>query len=226
MLIIHGDDLVAARNHLNESIAVARDRGKETRRFSANALDLTTLTQVLEATTLFGKEPLLIIEGLLSLPKSKNRDNLIEFLKDYQEHNLILFEDKVLSAATVKPFPKATAKEHKPMAIIFTFLDSLRPGGALRSLKLLTDLENTGEPAELIFAMLVRQVRLLIQALEPNNLKVAPWQKNKLVVQARAFGEKKLLDLHDRLYRIDKGIKTGQNPLALSTQLFDLIVNL
>lgn len=226
MLIIHGEDIVSARNRLNELIEAAKDKGRDVKRLSAKDLDLTTATQVLEATTLFGDMPLVVIEGPFSLTKSKNKDNLLEFISRYQDRDLLLFEDRALSPSALKPFTKAKLEGYKPAAIIFSFLDSLRPGGAAKSLKLLADLESARQPAELIFALLVRQIRLLIQASEPSRLKMTPWQKSKLVSQARAFGEEKLLKLLDRLYHLDKNIKTGANPLDLSLQLMSLIASL
>ncbi len=226
MIIIHGEDIVSARNRLNELIAAAGEKGLGVKRLTAKDLDLTTATQVLEATTLFGETPLIVIEGLFSLVKSKNKDSLLEFISRYQDRDLLLFEDKAIGPSALKPFVKAKPEEYKPAAIIFSFLDSLRPGGAAKSLKLLEDLESARQPAELTFAMLVRQVRLLIQALEPSSLKMAPWQKTRLVSQARIFGEAKLLKLHNDLYHIDKNIKTGANPLDLSLQLMALIANL
>ncbi|MBI2325959.1 hypothetical protein HYU91_01080 [Candidatus Collierbacteria bacterium] len=226
MLIIHGDDTVTARNHLNDELEKAKSSSAGVSRFDARDLDLTKLTQVLEGMTLFGLQPMIVIEGLFSLPKSKNKDHLIEFLTKYQDRQIILFENKALTATTLKQFKKATVSGHKPAAIIFTFLDSIKPGSASTSLKLLDQLENANQPPELVFAMLVRQVRLLIQALEPNSLKGAPWQKSRLISQARAFGERGLLTLHHNLYHLDKQLKTGASTLPLSTQLFNLIASL
>jgi|CXWL01.1.fsa_nt_gi DNA polymerase III delta subunit len=226
MVIIHGEDIVSARNQLNDLILAYTAKELEVKRLSAKDLDLTSVTQILEGLTLFGKKPALVIEGLFSLPKSKNKDLLTDFLAKYSDRDIILFESKPLTPTLLKPFTKAKVHNHKPAAIIFTFLDSLRPGGSQRSLKLLGDLENARQPPELIFAMLVRQVRLLIQALEPSTLKAAPWQKNRLTTQSRAFGEEALLSLHEKLYRIDKVIKTGTNPIDLSLHLFNLVANL
>ncbi len=226
MIIIHGDDSVAARNQLNDLILAASVKEAEIKRLSAKDANLTSITQILEGLTLFGKAPVLILEGIFSLPKSKNKDLLLDFLAKYTDRDIFLYEDKTLSPTALKPFSKAKVNQHKPAPIIFTFLDSLRPGGPTKSLKLLSDLEVAHQHAELIFAMLIRQVRLLLQALEPASLKAAPWQKARLVSQARLFGERGLLKLHNDLYRIDKQLKTGANPLDLSLQLFNLIANL
>ncbi len=226
MIIIHGEDIVVGRNHLNELVDKGKSSAAGISRFDAKDLDLTQLTQVLEGLTLFGQQPLIIIEGLQSLPKSKSKNHLIEFLTKFQDRDVILYEDRALTATMLKPFAKAVIHEHKPAALIFTFLDSLKPGSAPTSLKLLDQLDQANQPAELIFAMLVRQVRLLIQALDPYSLKAAPWQKTRLTSQARAFGESGLLKLHDDLYHIDKQLKTGKNTLDLSTQLFNLVASL
>ena len=226
MIIIHGEDIVSARNQLNDLILAASARGSEIKRLSAKDADLTGITQILEGLTLFGQTPVLVIEGLFSLPKSKNKDLLLGFIAKYADRDIFLLEDKALTPTVLKPFSKAKTNEHKPPAIIFSFLESLRPNGATKSLKLLADLEAAHQPPELIFAMLIRQVRLLIQALEPATLKAAPWQKSRLTAQARLFGEGRLLKLHDNLYRIDKELKSGINPLDLSLHLFNLVANL
>lgn len=226
MIIIHGEDIVSARNQLNDLVLAASARGSEIKRLSAKDADLTGITQILEGLTLFGKTPVLVIEGLFSLPKSKNKDLLLGFMAKYADRDIFLLEDKALTPTALKPFSKAKTNEHKPPSIIFSFLESLRPNGATKSLKLLADLEAAHQPPELIFAMLVRQVRLLIQALEPSTLKAAPWQKSRLTTQARLFGEEGLLKLHDDLYRTDKELKTGTNPLDLSLHLFNLVANL
>ncbi len=226
MVIIHGEDIVSSRNHLNNLILASTAKDLEIKRHSAKDLDLTLVAQILEGLTLFGKKPVLVIEGLFSLPKSKNKDLLLDFLAKYSDQEIILYEAKALTPTMVKLFPKARISDYKPAPIVFTFLESLRPGSASRSLRLFTALENAGQPAELVFAMLVRQVRLLVQALEPSSLKVAPWQATRLTTQARAFGEERLLKLHRSLYQIDKGIKTGANPTDLSIQLFNLVAGL
>lgn len=226
MIIIYGEDIVSARNQLNDLILAASVGGKEVKRLSAKDADLTGITQILEGLTLFGKTPVLVIEGLFSLPKSKNKDLLLDFMSKYADRDIFLLEDKALTSTVLKPFAKAKFHEHKPPAIIFSFLESLHPNGATKSLKLLADLEAAHQPPELIFAMLVRQVRLLIQALEPNTLKAAPWQKSRLIAQARLFSEEGLLKFHANLYRIDKELKTGVNPLDLSLHLFNLIASL
>ena len=68
--------------------------------------------------------------------------------------------------------------------------------------------------------MLVRQFRLLM-AIKSNaeideTKRMAPWQKGKMIKQAEGFSDEKLMDLYQKLYVIESGMKTGGNTLSLS----------
>jgi len=74
--------------------------------------------------------------------------------------------------------------------------------------------------------MLSRRVSDLIIASDPkgqNLLKTAPWQKSRLISQAKAFPAKTLIALHQQLLVIDESIKTGRTLLPLTTHL-DLLI--
>ncbi|MBI1872168.1 hypothetical protein HYS10_01985 [Candidatus Collierbacteria bacterium] len=225
MIILHGDDYVSSRNQLNELADEARQKNQVVNRLEAADLELGQLTQLIESRSFFGEDNLIIIFGLLSQVKSKKKDKIIEYLKKNQEASLILYESKEVTQTNLKVFPKAKVIHYKPAPVIFDFLDNIKPGNPRIVGKYQELLDLKTEP-EFIFAMLVRQVRLLIQATEPTNLKTAPWIKNKLIAQARSFGLDRLLKLHEKLYQIDKNIKTGKNPVNLSLQIFNLLLNL
>ena len=78
---------------------------------------------------------------------------------------------------------------------------------------------------ELIFYMIVRQLRLMIAVLEEGKNEIdeikrlAPWQLSKLRSQGGHFGKNKLLDLYKKLYLIDYQTKYGLTPLSLSTNI-------
>lgn len=225
MLILHGDDYIKSRNQLNQLADEARQKNQAVNRLEAADLELGQLTQLVESRSFFGEDSLIIIFGLFSLTKSKKKDKITDYLKENQGANLILYEAKEVSGSNLKAFPKAKIFGHKPAPIIFNFLDGLKPGNVKSVGEFQKLLDQKNEP-EFIFAMLVRQIRLLIQATEPTNLKTAPWMKNKLVAQSRAFGLDNLLTFHEKLYQIDKNIKTGKNSTGLSLQLFNFLLNL
>ncbi len=226
MIIIHGDDYVASRNYLNGLIEEAQKNNQAINRLEADKLELAEVVQIIESVGFFGVNYLLVIYGFFSAPKSNKRDRFLDYFKEHQDANLVLYESKDINATSLKSFAQATISHHKPAPLIFSFLDSLKPGSGPNAITQFKRVLDQKTPTELIFAMLVRQIRLLIQAGEPTTLKMAPWMKNKLVSQSRAFGEEKLLKLHDQLYQIDKNIKTGKNPTGLELQLFDLFLSL
>lgn len=84
-------------------------------------------------------------------------------------------------------------------------------------------------PEELIFFMLIRQFRLLLAVSEEGidsideMKRIAPWQKSKLNSQARSFGKESLLDIYNKLYKIDSETKSGKSALTL-TQAIDFFL--
>jgi len=225
MVILHGDDYVASRQELNQLIDGARQKNQSVSRLEAGSLEFTELTQLVESRSFFGEDNLIVIFGVLGQAKSSQKEKILDYLKENQQANIIIYEAKEIGATALKPFTQTKVIHHKPAPVIFNFLDSLKPGNAKSVVEYQKLLDQKTEP-EFIFAMLVRQARLLIQATSPGNLKMPPWMKNKLVSQARAFSLDRLLSFHENLYQIDKNIKTGRNSLDLSTQIFSLLLNL
>ncbi|MBI4033181.1 MAG: hypothetical protein HY377_01575 [Candidatus Blackburnbacteria bacterium] len=72
--------------------------------------------------------------------------------------------------------------------------------------------------------MLARQARLLIWAkLDPKTLKVAPWQRSRLLEQAKKWDRDKLLAFHSELLNLDRANKRSRLPEDLSSSL-DLLI--
>ncbi|MBU1085285.1 MAG: hypothetical protein ABIJ43_03205 [Candidatus Beckwithbacteria bacterium] len=222
IIIFHGDNFVLSRKVFNEQIKAFK--GEKTR-LTAKEIDETILTQSLESNSLFGDPRLVIIEGLLTLPRSKNKDALINIVLKNQDSEVILWEKKSITPAVKKKFTKASIKEFKLPASVFKVLDSLKPGSGEITLKLLHDCYKKDAP-ELVFYMLHRRISQLIQGQEGNNLKGAPWQVSNLKAQAKNFKLENLLKLHQDLINIDFSIKTGQAALPIASQLDLLLINI
>jgi DNA polymerase III delta subunit len=226
MLIIHGDDTTKSRLFLNQQIDTAKKKGISIIRLEAKNLDITNLTQHLESSSLFQEDKTIIIFSPFSLPQSAKKSKLFEYLKQNQDKNITLYQDKPLTAPILKQFPNSQTQIFKINPLIFSFLESLKPGNSIQTLKIYFNLERQ-EPAEMIFAMFIRQIRLLITTkFSPEKLNLAPWQKTRLINQAKNFIENDLLNLHQELYQIDKDIKTGANSTSLTLRLQNLILNI
>lgn len=103
---------------------------------------------------------------------------------------------------------------------IFLLTDALgnrRAGEALKQFKLMAE---TGEPLQIIYTMLTRQVRLLIQILElkqqgkngpqiAQELGIHPYAVKSIEPQVRNFSLEELTIMYGKLVRIDRRLKTG-----------------
>jgi DNA polymerase III subunit delta len=123
-----------------------------------------------------------------------------------------------------------TASVHQ--SSVFDLVDTLAQGGTQEAMHLLHNLLETDEP-DLLFAMVVRQFRLLLQTREVldeggNAAQVAKevsevrfqFIANKLVSQAQRFKMPKLEMIYHTLRDMDEQIKTGQISPDLALELF------
>jgi len=226
-IILHGDNQVASRQKLNELIKAQKSAGiDDIVRLDGAKIDQNQLVQEAASVGLFGPNRLVVIEGLFSRPKSQQKKTLLEYL----HHSLtilpplIVWEPKTLTKTVVKNFTSVQIQEFKLTKTLFTFLDSLYPGNSSESFRLL-EKTRQHEADELIFFMLIRQIRLLIQ-VKDQVAKLPPWQNQKLTRQANLFPSQKLIEAHHQLLEIDRLIKTGKTHLPLSAHLDLLLAKL
>ena len=225
MLIIHGEDTASSYKRLSEIIDSFKNSQVEVVVYEVTELNPTTLRQESESTNLFGNSKCLVIKNLLTGNKVKQKDVYLEILSQTQNTEIVLFETKKVSDTALKPFAKAKIESFNINPVIFKFLDLLRPGNTKTLLTGWNRLLVLNHEPEYIFAMLVRQVRLLIQAKSgPSYLKLSPYPKKLITAQAASFDLSHLLDLHQALYEIDKKIKTGSSSLPLDQLLLQFFL--
>jgi len=223
LLVLHGDNQVSSRHQLNQLLSEAKHKGvKDVIRLEGKILTQTDLIQALETTSLFGTDRLIIIESLFTRPKSKAKDQLTSYLKTIVTNTnipqTILWENKTLTKTQLKSIGNPKDLCFPISKVLFKFLDALAPGKPQSNLKWFQQAKSQ-EPPELIFAMLIRQVRLLIQVKDRATSKLAPWQAQKLSRQASLFSPQKLLALHQQLLNLDHDNKTGHNLSPLGDTL-------
>ncbi|MEN8252884.1 MAG: hypothetical protein ABFQ62_00690 [Patescibacteria group bacterium] len=240
MIIIHGDNIIQSRAKLLELITNAKDPSTSLGmtnivRLEAKKLELKNLELELNSTSLFGSEQLIIIEGLHSLPSSKRKKNLIQYLISdlacrqagiqYLE-NVILYESRQLTATMLKKFPSAKVFGFKTSNKLFKFLDILGQNNKQKQqLEMMKEvLKSDGD--FMLLAMLIRQIRLLIQAKDGGQIKGPPFIVSKLKSQSSRFSLEKLLNIHKQLFELDLKQKTSKNILPLSSELELLIINM
>lgn len=228
LYLIHGDQTEAARAKLVELKDQAKN--KEIREINGKRLDGTMLVQALESSSLFGSDVFVVIEGFISNAKKREKSfaaTLAQITEAGKSADIVLYEEKEVEKSTLtKLGAQCVAFLYKTPVVIFQFLDSLRPGNAATSLAYLSQVVEN-EAAEIVFALLIRRVRQLIQLKDgviPEGLQ--EWQAGRLTSQARHFTIEQLVRMHKRLLAIDIAVKSSASPFTLTQQLEQLIINL
>jgi DNA polymerase III delta subunit len=220
---LHGENIVKSRQVLTEKIENFREKGIEVEILSGSQLTLEQARSALGSNSLFGKDKVVVIENLYSSPQSMRREKLINYLKREKFANeLILWERKDIK----RKFPSSFSVEvFRLSSAIFKFLESLKPDNTQASLRLLAEAKSR-ESEEMIFYLLVRQIRLLIQAKdlgEKGLAELQSWQKTRFLSQAKHFSLKQLTLIHQKLLEMDYKQKTSGTPFSLASEL-DLLV--
>lgn len=219
MIIIHGDNNIASYQYLSE-IGTGPIYG-------ANELTLTKLRQLTQPQDLFGNTGQVIIKDLFSTTKSKSKDACLKYLSENQELAIVLYEKKAIPAATLKKFSKSEIKLFKIENLIFKFLDILRPNNQTQIFQGYQKLLKNNTEPEYLFAMILRQIRLLIHAKsDPKSLSLPPYPAKLIISQASYYQLNKLLDMHHQLYKIDLGIKSGLLPGGLEMHLQHFLLSI
>ena len=220
--ILHGDNQVKTREHLTSAIQQFKLKGgQEVIHLNGKKITQTDLIQATETASLFGSDKLVIIEQLFSRPQSQQKKDLFIYLdtisKDLNLPAIIIWEDQLITPAKLKFLKNSSNHSFKLPQQLFSFLESIKPGNNTSLQKLFIQLSQH-EAIEMIFVMVIRQIRLLIMAKD-KALLLSPWQQQKLTSQANYFNLDQLLKLHKELLQIDTNNKTGKNLLTLQQSL-------
>jgi DNA polymerase III delta subunit len=226
--LIHGDHIEASREELNRRRS--ESKAIDIRNLDGRSLDSSTLVQSLESSSLFGGDTLVVVERLFGKlgRQVKKIEELCKLLvASSQTTDILLWEDKEVGATVTKYLGKdARVMVFKLPVLIFQFLDGVKSGNGEMALKIYQDLVSSEAP-ELVFSMLVKRVRQLIQIADggtPEGL--ADWQAGRLTTQAKSFTMEKLLASYKKLHDIEVSIKTGMSPFSVSAHIEQVLVDL
>lgn len=229
--LIHGSDTAASRKYFLDE----KEKFADAMILDADKVNLTDLTQIFDGGGLFGETKYVFIEQFLTKrKKSADYKEIITYLeKSAGENTIFLWENKELEIGTIKALKQPLIKAFKLPQTLFQLLDELRPGNGQQLVKLFHQTIESAE-IEMVFFMLVRQIRLLIALSDQSNnettideiKRMQPWQRGKLQKQAASFSSEELLDLYTKLYQIEAGQKTGglNSPLASAIDFLLLAV--
>lgn len=224
IILLHGDNQILSRNKLNLYISQAKEKKVEIIVRDGGKLTLEEARNILESTSFFGDNRVSVWENFLSSTKSKDKEKILDYLnKNPVNIELILWEGKSLKNTSLLKFEKIEI--FKIPAFLFQFLDSFSPDNKNECLKKFVQLKSM-EEAEMIFFMLIRQIRLLLMAEDQFFDEIQIWQKSKMVTQCHKFQKGQLLKIYKNLLEIDYDQKTSGSFQTLPMLLEVLISSL
>lgn len=228
MTLLHGDDSVRIHARALALVSSAQKDGAVLERVEAKGLSIATLESIVGTEQLFSSKKVIWIDRLHSLPKSTLKDGLITWIVAWAEANpdtechIILTEEKVLPPAQLKKIPVSTIEIFKLPQILFSFIESIGVVAPTRAVTLFHEVLQNQE-VELVFAMIVRQIRMLLLFVSGGIYVGPPFGRTKIITQSKNFTQAQLLDIHRRLLAIDLGQKTSSSPHTLIQEI-DLLL--
>lgn len=212
LTIIHGNDTAASRKYFLDQ----KQPFADALLLDGDKITITELAQVFEGGGLFGETKYVFIEQLIAKKKkAAEYKSLITYLEDHAgDHTIFLWENKELDIGTTKAFKAAAIKPFKLPQTLFALMDAIKPGNGTQLVSLFHQTIESAE-TEMVFFMLIRQVRLLLALSEPGESEIeeikrmSPWQRGKLEKQAALFSVEELQTIYHNLFLIESGQKTG-----------------
>jgi hypothetical protein len=224
VFLVHGNDTLASRTYFLSK------KDKNSFSFNAEDLNFIELNQVLNGSSIFPVTKNIFIENFFTRKALTNQKEIIKALSVKSEIDIYIYSDKEENLKTLSEIKNLDQNNFKIPQNLWNFLDAIRPNNYESVLNFHNALK--GSDPEFIFAMLLRQFRLLIaiSSVSINSIveikRLAPWQKSKLASQASLFNEYKLVNILKKLYVIDKSIKTGKSNLTLIQNIDILLLEI
>lgn len=235
--LIHGTDIVASRKFFLDE----KEKYPDAPIFDGEKITLTDLAQIFDGGGLFEEQKTIFIERLFNRKKGRkiktdttksDFELLVEYLEKQKNHTIFLWEGKELEKSGLLAIKTAVPRVFKLPQTLFALLDSIKPGNGKHLIKLFHQTIETTDP-EMIFFMLIRQIRLLLalsdteteQAIDEVK-RLAPWQKTKLQQQANLFDTNQLKDLYNNLFSLELGQKTGTLSNSILTSIDFLLLEI
>jgi len=219
-----GEDPVAARAAYIKAIAAYTDQQLEIISLPSSSI-LDIKKGLADNLSLFSSQKVFCIENLekYSFKKSTKatKNEVYEALVSIAaDRSIILldFED-AKQARELKLKDLATVHESKPATSIFKLMDECVPTNKVQFIKSLRAVCDTQDEM-FVFIMLMRHVRqLVLAAHDALSSKLPPWQKGKVLAQAKRWDKKLLTHFYSSLIKIEINAKTSADHYGIRKSL-------
>lgn len=165
--IIHGTDTATSRKFFMDE----KEKHADSLFINGQTANLTDLAQVFEGGELFVERKNFFIEQLLGKKSRKKKDAELDAIINYinknaAENNIVIWEEIELTKTTLNLFKNPTIKMFKLPQALFQFLESVKPENAKLTIPLFHETIKYLD-VEMVYFMIVRQVRLLLALVHP-----------------------------------------------------------
>ncbi|MEI6533174.1 MAG: hypothetical protein WCO06_05040 [Candidatus Roizmanbacteria bacterium] len=223
LTVICGENEIEARKYYSDLLEQYAKLGNDVQQISANEIvDLIKTHHGHQG--LFGNKLIYTAEKVNRLLGRQKKSTLIDtigIIDNLEGLDLIIWEGG-LSSREIK-IKTEHIKEFKLSQTIFQLLDFIAPGQRTSFMQILEQLVKHQE-IELIYAMMCKHVRQLICATEDGlDSKIPPWQRGKIISQAKKWDTQKLYGFYDGLIRIDRSNKTSSSIYGVRSSI-DILV--
>jgi len=224
--LIHGADSAKSRLKLKEITGSAK---KELIYLDGKKMILSDLIVACESLSLFSLEKTVVIENFFQRKLSREKTDCQKYVFNTElDPDVIFWENTEIEKIKLSRLPKnITVYKFDYPANLFKFLDSLGFASSRELLQKFQILNKVNDP-ELIFTMLVRQLRYLIIVRDDdkNTGSLPPWQYFKFKSQSRIFTQEKLISLYRKLLQLDFQMKSGMTSYGKKELLDIYLVNI
>lgn len=221
LTIICGEDNVASRAFLQDTIATYRKKNYEILRITPEQL-YEIPQEHSEGLSLFGLKKAYVVENLNKSLKRDKSDKLLKTLSNLEDTDLVVWEDGT-AKRELKLQKAGVIKEFKPSDNIFKLLDSCYQKNLRLFLTMLDELV-TAQNEMFVFIMLQRHIRnLALVSLGNPPASLQSWQIGKLREQASSWDKNLLVDFYEKLINLEIGLKKGSNPYSLKKSIEILV---
>ena len=224
---IHGDDITNSRNQVLLLLS-----GKDYQTIDWKRAEEEDLMTAFSNDGLFLDSKVIFVDGLSKLKPTVGK-KLIEYLvraETEKSMEILVWDDKTIDKRKLAKFPKAQIIPFSLPKHFFTFLDSINPRNSARLHHLLFELYPSSSPEQILYA-LINRMRLLLMIKQSDSsqfeeiAKLAPFQRSKILSQAKNWTERDIIVFYKKLYETEVGMKTSSLPLPLINHIDFLIVS-
>jgi hypothetical protein len=177
---------------------------------------------VLQGTSLFGDDRIVLLEELMSAPQSKRRTQLLQMAKesidDPAAPPVIFWEKKTLTKTQLSPFAGFQIENFSLPKVVYGWTECIGSPDTDEVMRRCSA-AIAAEGAERCLALLAWHLQLLLASMAGAPIKAAPFQRNILARQQRHFTLPILTKLIASVVRYDVDRKSGKVVPPLDAQL-------